>query len=79
MIKKFQKNKIERSFCQKQINVTTFWGKKFELATFIKYQFPTKLYKLFLPSFNYLRYLCYMHILLGLWDMLDKSIWIYLV
>jgi hypothetical protein len=38
----------------------------------VGYQFPTKLLKLFLPSYNYLRYLYYMHILLMLWNMLSK-------
>ncbi len=45
----------------------------------VGYQLPTKLFKLFLPSYNYLRYLCYMHILLGLWDMLSKFTWIFLI
>ncbi len=38
----------------------------------VRYQLPTKLFKFFLPSYKYSRYLCYMHILLGLWDMLGK-------
>jgi hypothetical protein len=39
----------------------------------VGYQFPTKLLKLFLPNYYYyLRHLCYIHILLGLWNMLSK-------
>jgi hypothetical protein len=38
----------------------------------VGYQFLAKLFKLFLPSYNYLRYLCHMHIFLGLWDILSK-------
>jgi len=38
----------------------------------VGYQLPIKLLKLLLPSYSYLRYLCYMYILLGLWDMLSK-------
>jgi hypothetical protein len=37
----------------------------------VGYQLPTKLLKLFLPSYNYLTYLCYMHILLRLQDMFN--------
>jgi hypothetical protein len=38
----------------------------------VGYQLPIKLFKLLLLSYRYLRYLCYMYILLGLWDMLNK-------
>jgi len=43
------------------------------------YQLPTKLFKLFVPSHKYLRYLCYIQIFLGLWNMLGKFISIFLV
>jgi hypothetical protein len=45
----------------------------------VGYQLLTKLFKLFLPSYSYLKYLCYMHILLRLWNTLNKFIYIYLV
>jgi hypothetical protein len=37
-----------------------------KMSRSVGYQFFAKLFKLFLPSYNYLRYLCHMHIFLGL-------------
>jgi hypothetical protein len=37
-----------------------------KISRSVGYQFFAKLFKLFLPSYNYLRYLCHMHIFLGL-------------
>jgi hypothetical protein len=39
--------------------------RKMQYVKTIKYHLPTKLLKLFLPSYSYLRYLYYMHKLLG--------------
>jgi hypothetical protein len=33
---------------------------------FVGYQLPTNLFKLLLPSYSHLKYLCYMHIFLEL-------------
>ncbi len=41
-------------------------------VAYVGYQLPTKLLNSLLPSCSYLRYLCYMHILLGLRDILGK-------
>jgi hypothetical protein len=37
-----------------------------KMSRSVGYPFFAKLFKLFLPSYNYLRYLCHMHIFLGL-------------
>jgi len=46
--------------------------RKMQYVKTIRYHLPTKLLKLFLPSYSYLRYLYYMHKLLGPRDMLSK-------
>jgi hypothetical protein len=37
---------------------------KLKKLVIVGYQLPTNLFKLFLTSYNYLTYLCYMHIIL---------------
>jgi hypothetical protein len=44
----------------------------FMMLVSVKYWLPTKLRKLLLSNYSYLKYLYYMHKLLGLWDILSK-------